>query len=254
MAAEARDEAQEHPSPDTLLAYDAGELGEEPAAGVRRHLAVCPECARTVLDLASFPEVEPAPGVVALTDSGEAASWRRILDRLAAEEAQPKAAPPRESRPARPPRAWVMPLLAAALVAVSLGLGLWVFQLYQVEEAGPGASANVHVIELTPLGGSVPRGPAEETVPAGMGSIVLELGVADLRAFSDYRMTVRRDEPGGEPWRLRGLKRQPDGHFSVLVPREFLPAGRYRIELEGVGEEGAERLAEYELTISYEDR
>lgn len=250
MAAEAREQNQEHPSPELLVAYDAGELAEDEAAGVRRHLAVCPECARTVLDLASFPHLEPAPGVVPLSDQEEEAQWQAIRERLAAEA-------PRTLRRSSSP-SWTFQLLAAGLALACLGLGGWVWRLQGrlAEEPAAGSAAsgiNVFPLDLAPLDASGKRGPAATSVPAGMRSLLLRLNLADARPFDDYRVTVRKDGVAGEVvWSRDGLVRQPEGNFSVVLPCETLPGGSYRIEVEGLRAQGPERLAEYTLVLRYE--
>ena len=256
MAAEARQRLDQHPSPDTLIAYEAAELPEPEASGVRAHLAVCRDCARTVLDLSSFPDIEPAPGVEPLSAQEEESHWRRVLERIAHEESAESSGEASGEEPGsrgghgrRP-----LQLLAAVLAVASLALGLWVVRLERQEAARGGPSANVHVAELTPLGSSAVRSEQVIRVPAGMRSVLLLLALADLRAFDEYRLTVRRDGPEGEvAWEREGLVRGPQGDFSVLVPRDALPAGRYRLVLEGVTGEGSETLAQYDLRIEYED-
>lgn len=246
MAAEARDKLEGHPSPDDLLAYDAGKLEASERARVREHLAVCPKCARTVLDLASFPEIEPAPGVEPLSAEAEEAQWQRVLDGVEEEEAHRATG-----------RGWGgIHLLAAVLAGVSLGLALWVTWLY-VQPGSPEAlRANVFEIDLSPVGASVARSQNGVRVPAGMGAVLLRLNLADLRPFDDVRVTAIREREsdgiGGVVWERQGLVRGPQGNFSVYFSREALPAGRYRIEL--VGERGGrfERLAAYELELHYE--
>lgn len=253
MAAEARDNLKEHPSPDTLLAYDAEELSEDESTRVREHLAVCPDCARTVLDLASFPEIEPGPGVEPLSPEAEKAQWQRVLDRLEEEEARKG-----EARGTGGGRWGGVHLLAAVLGAIGLGLGLWVAWLH-VQPAGPGAGgsragANVFEIDLVPVGAPVARSEEGVQVPAGMDSILLRLNLGNLRPFDDVRVTVRRE--GGEAadqvvWEREGLIRNPQGHFSVHLPREALPAGSYGIELLGEVDGQTEDLAIYELRLQY---
>lgn len=43
-----------HPDPQELVAYHAGELGDEEAKRLQDHLVLCPECARALLDLDAF--------------------------------------------------------------------------------------------------------------------------------------------------------------------------------------------------------
>jgi len=246
MAAEARDNLTEHPSPDTLLAYDAEELSEEERARVREHLAVCPECSRTVLDLASFPEIEPVPGVESLSVQAEEVQWQRVLDRLEDEEA-------RRSGGGQWGREY---LLAAVLGAISLGLGLWVAWLHIQPGSSETPSVNVFEIGLVPVGASVTRSEEGVQVPTGMGSVLLRLNLADLRPFENVRVAVRRagvEEPGELVWEREGLVRGPQGNFSVHLPREVLPAGSYRIELTGERDGESEPLAIYELRLQYEE-
>ena len=50
--------ALSHPAQEDLAAYAEGELEPQAEEDIRSHLAVCQECATTVLDLARFPMVE----------------------------------------------------------------------------------------------------------------------------------------------------------------------------------------------------
>jgi hypothetical protein len=251
MAAEARERLEKHPSPDQLVAYEAAELSETEASEVREHLAVCHECSRAVLDLASFPKIEPRPGVELLSSEEEETQWRRVLDRIAQEESEVGT---RDGSGASSHKRWrPLQLLAAMLAVASLALGFWVVRLERQRAIEEGPTANVYVAELSPLGASVPRGEQIHRAPAGMRSVLLLLSVADLRTFDDYRLTVRRDGPEGElAWEKDGLVRGPQGGFSINVPRDSLPAGRYRLILEGVSGEASETLAQYDLRIEYE--
>ncbi|MCP4658085.1 MAG: hypothetical protein GY856_21965 [bacterium] len=83
LTAEALD-GQDHPTPEQLLAYHAGELYEEVHEHVRTHVAWCQDCARTVLDLASWPNVELCDPDLERTLDEEAADWQAIRQRLPA--------------------------------------------------------------------------------------------------------------------------------------------------------------------------
>lgn len=248
MASEARDQLDGHPSPKTLLAYETEELSEQEAAKVRSHLVVCRECARAVLDLAAFPDIEPAPGVEPLSAEQEEAQWGRLLDRIAREE--DRAAPGSGSL-----AGWrTLQLLAAGLALLCLALGFWVYRLEQRPGTGEGPTANLYVTELLPVDTPVLRGVQRVRVPPGMRSVVLLLIVSDLRPFDDYRVRVRRGGEGGEvAWEQIGLVRGSEGYFTISVPRGLLPTGRYRLVLEGLRPGETERLAEYDLRIEYEE-
>lgn len=69
--------AAAHPPPDVLLAYVERTLPPDEAERLRDHLAFCDECHQTVLDLATFPEIEArAP------DPTEALDLGRELERV----------------------------------------------------------------------------------------------------------------------------------------------------------------------------
>lgn len=235
-----------HPSPDQLIAYDSGELSEQDAIRLREHLAVCPDCARTVLDLAAFPKLEAGPGVEPLSSEATESQWRRVLERIEREDSG-------QGTSRKSPRWPSIHLLAAVLAIACVALGFWVLRL---EREGPGEkrpTANIFVAELLPIGAPVARGEQSVRVPTGMGSVVFLLAVADLRSFDDYRVTLRRDSSEGEVvWDKGGLVRGPQGNFSINLPRGSLPAGRYRLLLEGQTGEGRETLARYELRVEYE--
>lgn len=252
MAAEARERLDEHPTPDTLCAYDAEELSEKEAARVRAHLAVCKDCARTVLDLAAFPQIEPRPGVEPLSPEDEETQWQRVLERIAREE------PAEESRDVS--RTWTplwgrpLQLVTAALAVACIALAFWIVRLQQEGTRQEGPTANVFVVQLVPMDAPVARGEDMIRIPAGMRSVLLVLTLADLRAFDDFEATLRRDGPEGEVvWEKAGLVRGPEGYFSVSLPRDSLPAGRYRLVLEGVERGSRETLARYDLRMEYED-
>lgn len=106
LAARERRALDDHPTPETLGAYRAGELPPEEQEALRDHLALCPDCAEMLLDFATFEQFTPQEESAGLTDSDVGAAWQRMQQRLtpAAEttevmEAMPVMAAAREPEP-----------------------------------------------------------------------------------------------------------------------------------------------------------
>src|SRR5262245_28264943 len=77
------DESAAHPSPDELIAYSERELGEPEERRIQGHLSVCADCARTVLDLETFPAVELRDAELRLSGEEDEADWQALRQRLA---------------------------------------------------------------------------------------------------------------------------------------------------------------------------
>src|SRR5687768_14750066 len=116
-----REELGEPPTPEELLAYRDGRL--DPAARERLEgkIAVHPDAARALADLAAFPDIEPGPGTPDLSDEAIDAGWDAFRQRLE-KLPRPEPAPVRRSLPGRstgrPTWSWV----AAAALLLSIGL------------------------------------------------------------------------------------------------------------------------------------
>src|SRR5436309_13901561 len=88
-----RDELGGPPSPEELLAYRDGRLEPAERQRMEARIAVHPEAARALADLAAFPDVEPASGTPELSDEEIGARWQAFRQRL------PEL--PRQEEPAR---------------------------------------------------------------------------------------------------------------------------------------------------------
>ncbi len=257
-------EDSEHPPPEELLAYDAGELGADAVARLREHLAWCSECADTVADLASWPEVGPrAPGLER-TAAEEAADWQAVARSIApasagGDEQMPAPIPFDLPAPAvePPPPAWQpVHLLAAVLLFAVVGLSVQVARLSRRPEVFAAPRANVFVADLEPAGAATRAGdPEVETrVPAGMEAVVFLLVQDDLRPFDDHVVELSSEGDEGDEgdevfWRSGGLVRAPEGSFSVAVPLAVLPSDAVVIRLYGAGGEQRELVATYRTRI-----
>ncbi len=93
---------------------------------------------------------------------------------------------------------------------------------------------------------------AEILVPAGTDHFLIVLNLNASRSYADYTITVLGDDPGEvERFSRTGLEPSPAGNFNLMVPRSFMPAGRYRIVLFGRDGQTLESVAEYKVQVDY---
>jgi hypothetical protein len=229
---EERRQAGAHPSPEELLDYHAGDLAPAARERVQDHLVLCESCSRTVLDLESFPQVEPAREEDRLSRFELEADWRRL--RKAAVSRVPA------------PRTRLVDALAASLLLATVGLSLWVGRLRDEVRELSGPRADVYVADLVPSG-QESRGEKEELVrvPAWAERVLLLLNLAGAGSGTEYRVEVLG--PGARVlWSRSGLRRSPDGTFALEVPARLLPAGSYRVRLL---DEAGKPVAEYGFRV-----
>lgn len=234
--------APDHPAPEDLLDYHAGDLPPEERERIQNHLALCPGCVRVVLDLQSFPDVEPVREEDRLTEDELAAEWRRFETRIRA---------PRMPRWAPSP----LPLaLAAALLIAVVGLSLWVARLRNEVSGLSAPRADVYIADLVPHGETVERAEGREEavrVPAWADHVLLLLNLADPSSHPEYRVEIEKAD-GTEVWSRDGVHRSEDGTFALEVPRRLLPAGIYRIRLSGLRGGAEEPVAEYGARVEHD--
>lgn len=252
-ASRARRDLGEHPPPEVLLDYDAGELPGAEMERVRRHLVLCHRCAREVLALAALPEGPPRDPEMRLGAEEEEALWRRVTSHL--EPPRPGQRPAPRVRAVRRRERRRLPVglypAAAALIAACAGLAFWGLGLRQEVRQLSAPRGDVHVVEVRPEALPAQRGGGTVLVPAGMGRVVLELVATDLRPFERYRAEVREGSAQGLlRWDGR-LVRDPEGGFHLELSRADLPTGRYRIEVRGITGGREEILDTYDLRVEY---
>lgn len=247
-----REELGGPPTPEELLAYRDGRLSPEERGRMEERLAVWSDAARTLADIAAFPDIEPAPGAPELSEDDITARWQSFRRRLpevtrhwAEEEAaaQPRPVSPPAVLPARPQRwrwAPALPLAAAALVGLAVGWGLGTGR----EGAGPAITT---LAELSPVDG-VRAAATDVELPQESEALVLILGSdgRDERDYPAYEVEIR-DASGRPVWSRQGLRQDSAGTVSLSFPRGFLRPGRYQIDLQG--RDGGERthLATYDF-------
>lgn len=255
--AAAGDGARDHPSPDELLSFHAGDLGRDDRERVTRHLAQCAECTEAVLDVARFPDVEARESSRRLSQRDVEERRRKLRTRLAvaadrdADAGRVVAIHAKRSEWLR--SAWFARAAAAALLAVALGLSAMVAAWRQQAMKAAMPRVNVPIVELAARAEPGERGEAGDRtirVPADAEGVLLVLALVDPRMHPGYSAVIR--QAGGEEravWSSEAIRRSPEGVFSIEIPREFLAAGRYEIEIRAAG--SSEPLAAYGFEIEY---
>lgn len=254
------------PTPEELLAYRDGSLDPAEQERLEARIAVYPEAARTLADLAAFPNIEPAPGVPDISEEEVAARWQTFRRRLA-ELPSPQPAAPEEPQeapvvvPLRPhapsaseknrtahgaPPWW---LAAAASVALAAGLGGFLAGR-AAHDPVPTSAINVAIAELRPIeeGGDRAASSAVD-LPEDAEDLVLVLGLDDPGDFPGYQAEIV-DAQGVPVWSRDGLHPTSLGNFHLSFRRSTLPPGQYRIDLSGLDKAGRKsRIATYELRL-----
>jgi len=258
---------REHPSPEKLAEYHAGDLPAEEVAPLQDHLAECPNCVQMLLHLESFEELEPPPGSSPVTEERIKQEWLRLRQRLgkdreskgsrpgqggpqevisgrssvsgeadAAEDSGARAPSRRKLHPR--PNPWRLFTAVAATAAVALG-GWSVSQHLRLRDLSA-PQLNAPVIQLSPEG--VTRGPGGEAPVLSLletGGYLVLGGAPEATPGGpdEYEISIVEATGGEERFRRRGLQPQtgPGGpFFSVWVPPGYLLPGTYRVVVHSV--------------------
>lgn len=229
----------EHPTAEMLAAYWADELTPEEDEKIRAHFEDCRDCPELLLDLKDFSAPDRSV-TERLPDSWVAAAWQSLRARLSREPA------PRLQKWLRSLR-WVYSLTGVLLAAV-LGLSAWVVdlhrELHRLRE--PQANVQIETLDLTTRGGS-----RAVQVPTGGERFLLSVATAADVAWRDCREIRLRlaTEEGSELW-SGGMTPPQDGTITLELSRRALPAGGYRLGIQGTGR-CAVAWDEYPFILSY---
>ncbi len=213
----ARDLHAGHVPAEDLVDFALGQLEASPRLTlVRNHLEACAECQQE-LELVCEPTAEDAAPL----------PFRR----------------PQEPGVSRSAQSWRRWALAASLIAVVLAVAL-IYSLLapQITTDDLGPLLNTPVVNLlasTPT--AVSRGsrpPAEAAyvndveIPPNSPLLTLVLLDGALGTSQTSGASVEILDAGGEPaWRSDGLLRNTDGHFTLTVPAQILPAGSWTLQV-----------------------
>lgn len=250
MAAK-REELGEPPTPEELLAYRDGELDPAARRSVEARLAVYPDAARALADLAAFPGVEPAPGTPELSDDEIEARWQALRQKLGPSPGERPSSSVREE-PSRkehqaPFRGEASPALKLAAVAI-LALGVGILAGRWTRPEPPDASVNVAIRELAPVEEAGVRAVSEVELPDASEELVLVLGTPAGRDFPDYEAEIL-DAEGVLVWSGAGLRPAELGTFHLAFRRGALPPGVYQIQISGREGDRKTPLATYDLRL-----
>jgi anti-sigma factor RsiW len=245
LTAEERHGLTDHPTPNELVDYHAGDLTPDERERLQDHLTLCPACVQALLALDTFPDPQALRPDERLPEDAITAEWERFQERTG-EIRRPPPPPRRTRRPSLAP--WA---LAASLFVAVLGLTTELARLRVRVDALSRPRAGVEIVTLFPRGESVERsgGPEAVAPPAWADRLVLVLDAPAVRQYPSYEAAIQA-EGGAEVWRGGGLNRSPEGTLALEVPRPLLPAGSYRIHLFGTEPAGPVALTDFELRLA----
>ena len=226
----------DHPGPEEIVRYRAGDLPGEEADRLQEHFVQCPDCRELLLLRSSADE----SGVV---DFGVVPAWGAMRRRM------------RWDR-------WQVPLMvAAASVLLVLGLSTqWNLHLKSmVAQLSQPQVAVVHeLISLEELldnrtrGGGDPRHEIE--VPPGVDSMTFMLHVDPVKVFDKaerYPVEIV-DSAGRVVWSIDAVTIDRLSAANLAVPRAFLDSGDYNVLIYEAHEETSRQLIDtYPVTLSF---
>jgi len=240
-----RNEVGGPPSPEELLAYRDGRLDEAERQRMEERIAVHPEAARALADLAAFPDVEAAPGTPELSDEEIGDRWQAFRQKL---PEQPAPTPVIEIG-ARRGSPMTLKLAASVLVSLAIG-GIAGFLGGRASRDLPDSAINVTIAELAPEGESGARSASSLLeLPEGAEELMLVLNVPAQKDFPDYEAEIV-DGQGARIWNRAGLRPTAMGTFQVSFRDGTLKPGVLHLRLYGREGKGRTLIASYGLRLA----
>ncbi len=255
LASEARrrEGSRAHPSPESLTAYQAGELSTTASEELQDHLALCRHCTQLLLDLEDFlaaPDGE-------VSDAGQqvAPAWRVLRGRLPElHESLQRAGVRRESAPARgrwfASRRTLVRVAVAALLVGAVVPPLWIIAIKVT------APKRLQIVKLYPT--EVPRGtspawpPAPAEVKPDEGGTVLLLHLAKEQPNRRRFLVQVRSAAVSAAARWQTLPVAdvvgPRTLLLILAPRRLAP-GRYQLQVLDAANPSADSLGDFLLHV-----
>jgi putative zinc finger protein len=210
-------ESGDHPAPEKLAAYQAGELPPEEDDAIQEHVANCEICAEVLLDLQRFldlaPAEQPQQGVA---DFETAVEWRELRKRIRGDVERE-----RFFASARGGYS-----VAAALLAIGVGLAAWNVTLLR-ESREPQPVSTLRTLEAKE---SFRGGASGEEVVSLPAQITLNLPTDAPDPL--YRVELIPHGSGGAE---EVLEMPPQGsELSFFVPEKALRPGKYTLRVQGL--------------------
>lgn len=213
-----RERAGDPPTPEEIVAYSRGELSPAEEERVREALSYYPDLAK-MLSETDNDEYEPM-----LSDTELAADWRKVRQRL-----------PRTSEPVVPlSRSWQW--ATAASLALAAVLGVLYLNLLLENQQPREHVERVVLLEHTPRGTDAP--PQALELQPSTEYVVLTLTLLDEAPAGPFSVEMRDTSTTPPPvvWKSTVIRGR-DGTFSVGVPRSFLTAREYQLDLYATGKD-----------------
>jgi hypothetical protein len=219
-----RRDPEAHPSAETLTAYQANELAADEDERIQSHLAVCAQCTELLLDLDEF--LQPPMAAAPVADFEAAADWRKLRESLGAPEKKDPAARPDRRRFFA--SVWGGYSVAAALLAMVVGLGIWNAKLAE-ELLKPQPIFTVQTLEAqgSSRGATSPSEPV--TLPAEI-TLLLPTDAPDSR----YRIDITRDGSHRPEWSFDVS--QNKNSLSFRLAERSLSSGVYSVQVVASGQ------------------
>ena len=253
-------------TPSELTDYLQNGCDPDRRESIQAHLVACEECREALRDLASFTAAESSS---AAPDPDVEREWNKFRKRLRSEE---------------PKHRWLwltrfQPVFSAACAAaacLTLGWGLLIQQRFsglqmaystlarqQAETLGMARryeseiavlrapQVNLPVFDALPAGSAVRSGGEQQsnvfTLPSS-GRFALLLSGAAMQPDAEYSVAIR-NERGDQIFSSQGLKPDYQGNLVITFDREFLPAGRYGVEVGERRRQGITAAATYSILL-----
>jgi hypothetical protein len=232
-----RRDPEEHPSPEELSAYQAGELTLEEDERLQDHLAVCQHCTELLLDLEEF--LEPAPAAVKpVVDFEAAADLRRLRDHL------PK--PTQTTSRKRLPYLFAASLIGALILSGLLSWRAIRLQREVTELRSQVAELRQPLVNLQQISLRSVRGEAFE-LPADR-PVRLTLETSAPEEYDEYRVLIM-DGEGNPLWR-RTLHKDENGQLTMTLIKGYLKPGLHKFRLVGVHAGSLDLLEQYQARVT----
>lgn len=247
-----RRSGEDHPAPEELVAYRAGDLTAEEDDRIQEHLTQCRDCARLLLDLDEFEQLTPPPDELGPVDARAEASWQRLRSRLRDED-EDEEPPILRHRPSPQVPLWRKPVvpwaLAAGLAVCVLGMGLRVGSLgRQISDLNrPQAVRTVTLASEE----EITRGSGEEAPPVYAGEgVSYDLVLSSDPAAPTYPLYKVEIVPATGTAKSVSAGRQPasEGFLRVVLP-SAPEAGDYVFEVSGIAGERETAVGRYPFKV-----